>query len=860
MELNPTASWEQVGDRYYRKVQLYTAVFDLDLDLDNYVVAGAPDAGAVALYMDENKLVEYRAGQARKPSVDVYSCAGKLLRSIPWDKGSVVGLGWSEDERLLVVTRDGTVRCYYGLQHDFTQFSLGHGADEYGVQACLFYDTGLVALLSNNTLVSVSSYAEPRPRALAAAPDGPVHSWALIPPRHTLSRSVEVLLSIGQTVYVADASECEDRFLDIGPFSHVAVSPNGKFAALYTPAGHVHVITCDFQTRLSEHDLKSRIPPKYVSWCGNDAVVVAWEDEIHLVGPGAAAATFMYDGRIHVVQDHDGVRVLTNESCDFIQKVPDVTEEVFRLGTESPASILLDAVGQLEMQSPKADDNIQLIRGNLTEAVDTCVSAAGQEFSVHWQKQLLKAASFGKSVLDIYNSDDFVDMCETLRVLNAVRFYEVGLPLSLEQYQRLGPDRLIGRLLDRHEYQLALRVAGYLRLPTDRVYVHWACAKVRLGTDDDDTIARLVVEKLSGKPGISFEAIARAAYDEGRGRLATELLNHEPRAGRQVPLLLSMEEGELALDKAVESGDTDLVLVVLHALRRKLPLAAFFRVVNRRPVATALVEAAAARDGDNSLLKDLYYQEDRRLDGASVFLREALRQPDARTAGDKMALAARLLSDNARESAFELRALKESATLLRMQEAFDRDLTDSFTGLSVNETMFKLIRLGYHGRAKKIQSEFKVPERVAWWIRLRALVAKRDWNEIEEIAKARKSPIGWEVSLLGSKETQQIQKTATRQSQQLMGLTDTNQKQPFYNLILQAGNPRLASTFIPKCTTIKEGTSITMYEKCGMNVRAAEEAVRLKNRDEWTRLLDAAGHNSADGREIERLGQVAFKK
>lgn len=50
-----------------------------------------------------------------------------------------------------------------------------------------------------------------------------------------------------------------------------------------------------------------------------------------------------------------------------------------------------------------------------------------------------------------------------------------------------------------------------------------------------------------------------------------------------------------------------------------------------------------------------------------------------------------------------------------------------------------------------------------------------------------------------------------------------------------------------------------MYEKCGMNVRAAEEAVRLKNRDEWTRLLEAAGRNTADGLEIERLGRVVFK-
>jgi hypothetical protein len=400
-----------------------------------------------------------------------------------------------------------------------------------------------------------------------------------------------------------------------------------------------------------------------------------------------------------------------------LERVPAETIQAFGQATDSaPASILLDAVGQLELESPKADDYIQLIRPNLTEAVDTCVNAAGREFDVHWQKRLLKAASFGKSVLDIYNSDDFVDMCETLRVLNAVRFYEVGMPLSFEQYQRLTPERMIKRLLNRHEYLLALKIAGYLKLPSDRIYVHWASSKVRVGAEDDETICRLVVERLSGKPGISFEEIARAAYHEGRSRLATELLNHEPRGGRQVPLLLDMEEDELALDKAIESGDTDLMLSVLLRLKRKLPLAAFFRVINARPTASALVEASAMEEGDNTLLKDLYYQDDRRVEGANVFIRESLRQPDARTASDKLALAAKLLSDS-KEHSFEIHALKEATTLLRMQEAFDRDLTDSFTGLSINETMFKLIRLGYQGRAKKIQSEFKVPEKVAWWIR-----------------------------------------------------------------------------------------------------------------------------------------------
>ncbi|RDL39558.1 Vacuolar protein-like protein sorting vps16 [Venustampulla echinocandica] len=822
---NPTADWERVGDKFYRKIQLYTAIFDQDLELENYVVTGCSYGGAIALYRDESKLHTFRGTQSSKSSIDLYSCAGKLIRRINWDKGSIKGLGWSEDEKLIVVTADGTVRCYYDLQGDFTQFSLGNGAEEYGVRACRFYGSGFVALLSNNQLVSVTRYEEPRPKLLASPPEGDVHSWTLIPPAYTLSRSVEALLSIGQTIYVVDATESEDRFLDIGPFTHISVSPNGKFAALYTQSGQAYVITSDFQNRLSEHDSKSKIPPKDVQWCGNDAVVIAWEDEVHIIGPNNAAAKYFYDGRVHLIADHDGVRLLTNDVCDFLQKVPEVTDEVFRFGTESPASILLDAVEQLENQSPKADDNIQLIRPNLVEAVDTCVKAAGQEFSIHWQKQLLKAASFGKSVLDIYNSDDFVDMCETLRVLNAVRFYEIGIPLSYEQFLRLTPEKLVQRLINRREYLLALRISTYLRLPTDRIYVHWASQKVRVGTEDENTICRLIVEKLSGKRGISFEEIARAAYDEGRGRLATELLNHEPRAGKQVPLLLSMEEDEIALDKAIESGDSDLVLFVLLHLKKKLPLASFFRVINSRPVATALIESSAQVD-DTELLKDLYYQDDRRIDGANVFVREALKQQDSRTATDKLALAGKLLSDS-KDSSVALKALQEASSLLRMQEIFDRDLTESFTGLSVNETMFKLIRLGYASRAKKIQNEFKVPERISWWIRLRALVSKRDWAELEEWSKTRKSPIGWE---------------------------------PFFALILSAGNPKLASTFIPKAApSLQPSDVINMYEKCGMRVKAAEEAVKIKDAETVDRLRNAAGMGTVEGREIESLG-AALKR
>ena len=43
----PYASWERIGDRFYRKTELYTTIFDPELELENYTVASAPYSGAV---------------------------------------------------------------------------------------------------------------------------------------------------------------------------------------------------------------------------------------------------------------------------------------------------------------------------------------------------------------------------------------------------------------------------------------------------------------------------------------------------------------------------------------------------------------------------------------------------------------------------------------------------------------------------------------------------------------------------------------------------------------------------------------------------------------------------------------------
>lgn len=491
----------------------------------------------------------------------------------------------------------------------------------------------------------------------------------------------------------------------------------------------------------------------------------------------------------------------------------------------------------MEKKSPKADENIQRIRSSLPAAVDTCIKAAGHEFDGYWQKRLLKAASFGKSVLELYNSDEFVEMTEKLRVLSAVRDYKIGLPLSYAQYLRLTPEGLVERLTNRHEYLLAIRVSEYLQIPADKIYVHWASQKVRVSSVDDEAVCKLIVQRLEGKPGISFEIIAQTAYDEGRSHLATQLLNYEPRAGKQVPLLLNMEEDELALDKAIESGDDDLVVYVLLHLKSKIPLSSFFRMINTRPMASALVEANA-RDEDTELLKDLYYQDDRPIDGSNALLLEALHAKEPQQKTEKLQLASRLLSDSKDPSVvLQQKLISEASHLLKTQEALDKDLADrnEFLGLSLNETIYRLIRAGYGKRAQKIQSEFKMPEKTFWWLRLRALVAKRDWGELEEINKNKKSPIGWEVRF-------RFIHSST---------VHANNRQPFYNEVLGAGNTKLASLFVPKCTNLPVPERIEMWVKCGMIVKAGEEAQKAKDVNTLELLRNKASGPAAT--EIERM-------
>ena len=103
--------------------------------------------------------------------------------------------------------------------------------------------------------------------------------------------------------------------------------------------------------------------------------------------------------------------------------------------------------------------------------------------------------------------------------------------------------------------------------------------KVGQNEIEDDRIAVMIKSKLGDTPGISYAEIARCAITAGRPGLAIKvnrneikpiislliskitkqkLLEYETKASEQVPLYIEIDNPELALRKAMESGDSDL--------------------------------------------------------------------------------------------------------------------------------------------------------------------------------------------------------------------------------------------------------------------------------------------------------------
>ncbi|EFN53979.1 hypothetical protein CHLNCDRAFT_135924 [Chlorella variabilis] len=841
--------WQLVGDAYYSRRELYRLDWGGggsggggSFDLAFMRVFPAPAGGPIAALRDDSKLVLY-VGGFTKPDVQVFSGAGAPLGRVLWDGGHVLAAGWTAGEQLLVLEAGAKVHMF-SVRGERLPRHLSLGAEceeEGGVEAAVLFRDGLALLTPAGHLWCVPDVHEPRLQRFPDPAPGlggggsGVHCMAVIPPSASSSGALELIAAVEDTVRVIDANEALPTPVFEGPILRLAVSPCGKFVVGYGQDGTIHVWSSDLSevmTRvgLAETELDlvdslgaDAVPdtlPDQLVWCGSDAVLLFWEGLGALLVPleggwrwwdvgGGGAAAF--------ATEVDGVRIITGGAHQLLRRVPPPAARVLELGSTHPGALLYDA-------------------RRLFDAQDARATAAAAELDPLKQAALLKASCYGRAFTALEpgaggprvgaspgpgaggsggggsragtpsggggggggggGRPRAVDVARRLRVLNALRDPAIGMPLTMPQLEAEGLPAVVSRLVGRRHYLLAHRICQALALPSEQVLVRWACDKVTAAaaTLPDDQLMEALQAKLAGQWGVKYAAVAAHAAAQGRRHLAALLLEHERCAAEQVPLLLELGEDERALDKAVESGDSDLVFQVVHAMWRRLERATaaaaagggsarpgsvagasqdrFWQAVARKPAALAFF-AKYYRQQDPQLLLELYQAMGQQEAAAELHLQAALelaageqahaaalawcQQPQhpgccvacvqrqcgkatetavqRELARSKDAYTRSTDAAQGRDHKWEAAAVQALARLREQQlELQSSSRREGFVGLPVADTIKLCLRLGLKDQATKLARDFKVPDRHLGLLGAQVLASQHDWRALQAMA------------------------------------------------------------------------------------------------------------------------------
>ena len=342
--------------------------------------------------------------------------------------------------------------------------------------------------------------------------------------------------------------------------------------------------------------------------------------------------------------------------------------------------------------------NIYILKkkNELKDAVDACRTAAAHEFDTSIQLQLLKAAAYGKTFDESYEHNSFVRVCKLVRVLNQVREEHIGIPLTYKQIMVLSPKVLVDRLVNRHHHVIAYEICKYLDLEKEKVLIHWACTKVRSNQQDEDReeILQSIVSKLRRCKTVSYVEVAATAYKSGKVDLALDLLQYDTRPALQVPLLLEMREDNQALQKAIESGDTDLVYHVLLHIKKNANTVQFFKIIQSQHIAKSLL-ITYCKEQDVEFLKKYYNALNKHHDAGSLAVLESYKEHlddwDERLYDLKVAKD--FFSKN-KVNAVDTKATDDQIKLLKIQRDTEaRTGSDAFVNTSISDTIYRLMLL-----------------------------------------------------------------------------------------------------------------------------------------------------------------------
>nr|XP_040230562.2 vacuolar protein sorting-associated protein 16 homolog [Anopheles coluzzii] len=829
-----TGDWFTLGQgNAFRKIELYTMEWPGNINLEHMRVYAAPYGGPIAVVKDPKLFVKLDGGASTRPIIRIFNCVGKLLSSINWDCGNLVTLGWSDAEELIGVQDDGTIFLHDMFGNFVHKFSVGKDVTDVA-DARIFTSasgTGVAVMTSGFKIYILNNIKDPKSRPLSELLNltSSLTCWEMV----CKDRTTSCLLASGNEITLVRHGD--NAFTNTTPamrhdyqsISLLAVSFDHEHVALLTNTGCLWMGSWDLKRKYCEFATGRQEQANQLVWCidgstGPDgqAVIVCYAHLLLVVGASGESSVYTYDTPVALIPEMDCVRVLTNYCHELVQRVPPSTSKIFGINISEPASFLFEAHRKFRDRSHQSDEYLCLIQHRLPAAVADCVQAAGHEFDPSTQKCLIQAAYFGKSFLTGYDCADYITMCRTLKVLNVLRDRNVGIPITIQQFNHLQPVVILDRLVFRKYYGLAIHIAKYLKLQETRILEHWAFQKITHDKNDDE-VARKIAAKFSSaglREPMSYANVADKAQQIGKTKLAITLLEMETKKKLQVPLLLKLGACEKALIAATQSGDIDLIYMAILEMKNTTALAKFHMTIRRYPLAQNLYKKYCQLNS-LSTLKDIHSQEDDFLSQAELALREALQLGNLDASIPD-------ISGNYRKAGKPVEAdlADETKKLIRHQKLLQDKYQKDFFGLALHAMVRKLLQLGDQRYAEKLKSEFRMSDRRFWWLRVQTYADNYQWEELEKLGRAKKSAIGYE---------------------------------PFVEVCLAKQNVTEAKKYLPRCG---EETKLKWYLRAGCYADAATIAFMQKDIDSLLKIHDHCNDSALMAKVENMIGQLSSKK
>jgi hypothetical protein len=240
---------------------------------------------------------------------------------------------------------------------------------------------------------------------------------------------------------------------------------------------------------------------------------------------------------------------------------------------------------------------------------------------------------------------------------------------------------------------------------------------------------------------VSRAEMAATALQEGRADLATMLLDDEPNPADQVPLLMSMEHHNRALEKALASQDPDLIfLALLHLLKKKGPQEVF-KVAMQEPTARGLLVSYSGEQ-DEKLLRELCETCDTPMTLCAHSLPKAFKMPDLQRRVKALQAVHKIASQSQQLNAkFMSKAIDEQIRLQEAQTELEKLTGKEFVDTSAAQTVQQCFALNQYSKGVRLAKDLNMSEKLLWSLKVNGLAEGHDWRELEKLSKEKKVPM-----------------------------------------------------------------------------------------------------------------------